>query len=56
MSQKKTSMKKTSVNNNPLSDEELQALLIRLTVAVEEILSIVKLRKPLTAEDLINGK
>jgi hypothetical protein len=43
-------------NNNPLSDEELQALLIRLTVAVEEILSIVKLRKPLTAEDLINGK
>ena len=48
--------KKTSVKNNPLSDEELQALLIRLTVAVEEILSIVKLRKPLTAEDLINVK
>lgn len=60
MAKKKNSLVNEAVDavsvvedNNDIA--ECKALLIRLTVAVEELLEIVRLKKPLSAEELINN-
>lgn len=60
MAKKKNSLVNEAVDavsvvedNNDIA--ECKALLVRLTVAVEELLEIVRLKKPLSAEELINN-
>lgn len=60
MAKKKNSLVNEAVDavsvvedNNDIA--ECKALLIRLTVAVEELLQIIRLKKPITAEELVNN-
>lgn len=60
MAKKKNSLVNEAVDaisvvedNNDIA--ECKALLIRLTVAVEELLQIIRLKKPLSAEELVNN-
>lgn len=62
MAKKKNSLVNEAVDavsvvedNNDIA--ECKALLVRLTVAVEELLQIIRLKKPLSAEELVtNGR
>lgn len=71
MNMKKTSVKNTQKKKSKLVEdasnavsveetnseiEDIKALLIRMTVAVEEMLHILRLKKPISAEELYNGK